>query len=170
MSKTGISIRAYAQHRGVHHRAVQNAIKEGRITQLEDGTIDPAIADQEWTANTNMMKSHPKQLSSLQSTQELKLKHETGLLRLKLQRETGLVVPKDEVRKFISLIFTDLKEKFIARGTRLAPRLAHQNDIAKIARLLEEDTKQMISEYRNELDQRISTIDTQASDLEDRDS
>ena len=71
MSKTGISIRAYAQHRGVHHRAVQNAIKEGRITQLEDGTIDPATADQEWTANTNMMKSHPKQLSSLQSTQEL---------------------------------------------------------------------------------------------------
>ena len=170
MTKEGISIRAYAQHRGVHHRAVQNAIKEGRISQLSDGSIDPATADKEWNANTNLMKSHPKQQSGLQAIQELKLKHETGLLRLKLQKETGLVVPKDEVRKFISLIFTDLKEKFLQRGFRLAPTLAHQTDISKIARLLEEDTKQMICEYKKDLEQRILAIDNRTTDMEEGDN
>jgi hypothetical protein len=48
----GISIRAYARHRGVSHVAVKKAIDTGRITQLADGTIDPDIADHEWAQNT----------------------------------------------------------------------------------------------------------------------
>lgn len=170
MAKEGMSLRSYAEHRGVNHRTVQNAIKEGRITTLEDGSIDPNVADREWVDNTNPAKSHTKQPSVLQSAQELKLKHETGLLRLKLQREAGLVVPKDEVRKFVSLIFTDLKEKLVQRSVRLAPMLANQKDISKISRLLEEDTKQMISEYRDELDQRILAIDSRTTNLEEGDS
>ena len=49
----GLSQRAYARHRGVTHRAVQKAIKAGRITTNSDGTIDPARADAQWTANTD---------------------------------------------------------------------------------------------------------------------
>ena len=49
----GLSQRAYARHRGVTHRAVQKAIKTGRITTNSDGTIDPARADAQWTANTD---------------------------------------------------------------------------------------------------------------------
>lgn len=48
----GVSIRAYARHRGVSHVAVIKAIKEGRITPEPDGTIDPEKADAEWEANT----------------------------------------------------------------------------------------------------------------------
>ena len=49
----GISQRAYARHRGVTHRAVQKAIRAGRITTNPDGTIDLSRADAEWTANTD---------------------------------------------------------------------------------------------------------------------
>src|SRR2546426_5178487 len=49
----GLSQRGYARHRGVTHRAVQKAIKTGRITTSPDGTIDPARADAQWTANTD---------------------------------------------------------------------------------------------------------------------
>src|SRR5881409_1039956 len=49
----GLSQRAYARRRGVTHRAVQKAIKAGRITTSPDGTIDPARADAQWTANTD---------------------------------------------------------------------------------------------------------------------
>jgi hypothetical protein len=49
----GLSQRAYARHRGVTHRAVQKAIKAGRITRNSDGTIDPATADAQWKANTD---------------------------------------------------------------------------------------------------------------------
>ena len=48
----GLSIRAYARHRGVSHVAVKKAINTGRITPLPDGTIDPMAADAQWKANT----------------------------------------------------------------------------------------------------------------------
>jgi hypothetical protein len=48
----GLSIRAYAQHRGVSHTAVAKAIKAGRIGVESDGKIDPAKADAQWARNT----------------------------------------------------------------------------------------------------------------------
>lgn len=48
----GLSIRAYARHRGVSHVAVKKAIDTGRITPLPDGTIDPVAADAQWAAHT----------------------------------------------------------------------------------------------------------------------
>ena len=48
----GLSIRAYARHRGVSHVAVKKAIDTGRIRQEADGTIDPARADSDWEQNT----------------------------------------------------------------------------------------------------------------------
>lgn len=49
----GLSIRAYARHRGVSHVAVKKAIDTGRITALPDGTIDPDAADAQWAQNTS---------------------------------------------------------------------------------------------------------------------
>lgn len=48
----GLSIRAYAQHRGVSHTAVAKAIKAGRISVDPDGKIDPTKADAQWARNT----------------------------------------------------------------------------------------------------------------------
>ncbi len=48
----GISIRAYARHRGVSDAAVRKAIATGRVTPETDGTIDPERADAEWARNT----------------------------------------------------------------------------------------------------------------------
>jgi hypothetical protein len=48
----GLSIRAYAQHRGVSHTAVAKAIKAGRISTEPDGKIDPVKADAQWARNT----------------------------------------------------------------------------------------------------------------------
>ena len=48
----GMSIRAYAQHRGVSHEAVRKAIAAGRIQKEADGSIDPAKADAQWQQHT----------------------------------------------------------------------------------------------------------------------
>lgn len=48
----GVSIRAYARHRGVSDAAVRKAIATGRITPEDDGTVDPSRADAEWARNT----------------------------------------------------------------------------------------------------------------------
>jgi len=52
----GLSIRAYAAHRGVSHTSVRKAIASGRITLGPDGTIDPAIADPDWQRNADPSK------------------------------------------------------------------------------------------------------------------
>jgi hypothetical protein len=66
----GLSIRAYARHRGVSHVAVKKAIDTGRITQLTDGTLDPEKADQEWAENT--LISRNKKTDSTQKEKILK--------------------------------------------------------------------------------------------------
>jgi hypothetical protein len=49
----GLSIRAYARHRGVSDTAVHKAIRAGRITPEADGTIDPERADRDWAKNSD---------------------------------------------------------------------------------------------------------------------
>lgn len=53
----GISIRAYARHRGVTDTAVHKAIRAGRITPEADGTIDADRADREWARNSDVPKT-----------------------------------------------------------------------------------------------------------------
>ena len=43
----GVSLRAYAKHRGVSDTAVRKAIKSGRIQAETDGTIDIAKVDKQ---------------------------------------------------------------------------------------------------------------------------
>jgi hypothetical protein len=62
----GLSIRAYARHRGVSHVAVMRAIKAGRVPLETDGTIEPAKADAAWQRSTDpgRAKSAPKRAAS----------------------------------------------------------------------------------------------------------
>ena len=53
----GISIRAYARHRGVTDTAVHKAIRSGRVTPEADGTIDADQADAQWERKTSAPKT-----------------------------------------------------------------------------------------------------------------
>ena len=59
----GLSIRAYARHRGVTDTAVHKAIRSGRINALADGTIDPDQADAQWERNTSSPKTGTQRLT-----------------------------------------------------------------------------------------------------------
>jgi hypothetical protein len=48
----GLSLRAYARHRGVTLAAVQKARQSGRIPVLVDGTVEAGAADEAWDAAT----------------------------------------------------------------------------------------------------------------------
>ena len=64
----GISIRAYARHRGVAHNAVCKAIKAGRIQLNKDKTIDVIQADLDWEQNTNPVKAGSVKRPSLSTS------------------------------------------------------------------------------------------------------
>jgi hypothetical protein len=66
----GISIRAYARHRGVSDAAVRKAIKAGRVTALPDGTIDPSRADQQWGSNTDQAKQRAVPNEAIRSVRD----------------------------------------------------------------------------------------------------
>lgn len=51
-----LSRREYAKYRGVSESAVRKAIASGRITVLDDGTIDPVTADAQWDTQTDPSK------------------------------------------------------------------------------------------------------------------
>ena len=57
----GLSIRAYAQHRGVSEAAVRKAIKTGRISLETDGSLNPAKADGEWQRHTDASQQRNQQ-------------------------------------------------------------------------------------------------------------
>jgi hypothetical protein len=57
----GISIRAYARHRGVSDAAVRKAIAAGRVTPQADGTIDAESADREWARNSDAPRAGTRQ-------------------------------------------------------------------------------------------------------------
>lgn len=67
----GLSIRAYARHRGVSHVAVKKAIDTGRITPLPDGTIDPDTADAQWAQNT----LQPRRSAAQEKVRTPKVRH-----------------------------------------------------------------------------------------------
>ncbi|CAK0780015.1 Elements of external origin [Gammaproteobacteria bacterium] len=50
----GLSVRAYARHRGVTDTAVHKAIRVGRITPEPDGTLNPETADRDWDRNSQV--------------------------------------------------------------------------------------------------------------------
>lgn len=55
-----VSGRTYAKHRGVTHKAVQNAIRDGRITTHPGprgwAWVNPEEADRQWKQNTDQSK------------------------------------------------------------------------------------------------------------------
>ncbi len=81
----GLSIRAYARHRGVSHVAVKKAIDTGRITPLPDGTIDPEMADVQWAQNT---LQQPRKSEAPEPAQAAKVRAKPVASTQPAQRET----------------------------------------------------------------------------------
>ena len=75
----GISIRAYARHRGVTDTAVHKAIRTGRVTPEADGTIDADRADSDWARNTDSPKRGTNQRAESVVVREVSGEPSTGL-------------------------------------------------------------------------------------------
>lgn len=75
----GISIRAYARHRGVTDTAVHKAIRTGRVTPEADGTIDADRADADWARNTDSPKRGTNQRAESVVVREVSGEPSAGL-------------------------------------------------------------------------------------------
>lgn len=116
----GLSIRAYARHRGISHTAVRKALAAGRIVPSADGTLDPVEADRQWATSTNLSKPR----NSVIGTPKRQHSRTTASEPAPLPRvsEPALGAPSDGSATHLA-------------STYAASRAARENYLARLARL-----------------------------------
>jgi len=149
----GLSIRAYAQHRGVSHTAVAKAIKAGRISVEPDGKIDPAKADAQWARNTlpsqnlnpGASKSAPKVATrpvstvsggeahapletraaapDYQTSRAIREAYAARMAKLEFEERTGKLISKAEVDVKFFQLARQLRDRLQQIPRKLAPEI-----------------------------------------------
>ncbi len=160
----GLSIRAYAAHRGVSHTAVRKAVSSGRLTLEPDGSIDAAKANRSWVQNTDPSKTRePPKLKAVPSAAIGAVRDtltEAGspvvggmsylhartaekvltvqLLREKLRREKGEVVDRDHAIELGFAFARRLRDAWVNWPARVAAVMAAELgvDVHKLEGLL----------------------------------
>ena len=133
----GMSIRAYARHRGVSPSAVHKAIKTGRITPEEDSTLEPEKADQQWAQNTNPIRgknqhkestdnisdpNHGSYIKAKAANEVLKAQH----IHLKLRKEKGELIDKAQALSHIFAFARAYRNAWLNWPARISAQLASE--------------------------------------------
>jgi hypothetical protein len=107
----GLSIRAYARHRGVSDAAVRKAITAGRVTPEDDGTIDPERADAEWARNTEAPRNGTRARAVKVAVQPEAINLPTGGTSLLQARTVNEVVKAQTNKVRLARLKGDLVDK-----------------------------------------------------------
>lgn len=136
-----MGIREYARHRegrglaGATHRAVQVAIRDGRLVKaVRDGKIDAAVADAEWSATTLSQRiprtgptsvdaddddDLPAGVPTLKESRARREAAEAALAEIELAEKRGeLVLARDVESKLVN-VFAHCKTKLLAVPGRI---------------------------------------------------
>lgn len=167
MSK-GLSITAYARHRGVSHVAVLKAIKAGRIEKEADGTIDPSKADAAWERNTNQAQKRKAKKPSdpprpddgeapvgppiinsgpnFAQSRAIKEAYNARLAKLSYEEKSGALVRTDSVKVAWFNTLRVLRDRTLNLPDRLAPILAAETDPKTVRDMLEDELRTILND------------------------
>ncbi len=141
-----MSQRMYAKYRGVSHRAVQKAIRSGRIVAEPDGRIDAIRADAMWSAFTRPRGAppSPEDLEAAQARAKAMLILQTyraKMEKLRYEVETGKLVSVEKVRADVFGLARCCRDRMLGLPDRLAPRVTGLTDAAEIERILTDEIR-----------------------------
>ncbi|MGE3624379.1 MAG: hypothetical protein AB7H77_10990 [Bdellovibrionales bacterium] len=165
----GLSITAYARHRGVSHVAVLKAIKAGRIEKEPDGTIDPEKADAAWTRNTNQAQQRKAAKPSEQQrnhtdaeahvgppivnsgpsfaqSRAIKEAYNARLAKLAYEEKSGALVRADSIKVSWFNVLRVLRDRTLNLPDRLAPMLAAETDPKTVRDMLDEELRKILDD------------------------
>ena len=137
-----LSIRAYANHRGVTEAAVRRAIEYERITVSPDGLIDPEVADKEWDENTHhefAPKTHinvDRTSSVSQSNRQKKEALEIMLKKLEYDEKSGKLISRVEVELDVFNAARAARDKWLGTPHKIASQIIGKTDITEIEQIL----------------------------------
>lgn len=160
-----ISNSAYARHRGVSEAAVRKAIKQGRISQTEDGKIDLTIADQEWEQNSDpaQVKSLPikhgtgnKDLArigeSYQKSRTLREAYNAQLAKLQFERESGKLIEVEEVKIAAYNAARITRDRLLMLPKKVAPLILGKTDLKNIEEMIKRHLIEVLDEVSHTYD------------------
>ncbi len=130
----GMSVRAYARHRGVSHVAVIKAIQSGRITPESDGTIDPAKADAQWASNTRPSAAlEPEDAATspqprvgapdYRTSRAIREAYAARLAKLEFEERAGKLISTDEVKVTVFNLARRTRDWLLQIPRRIAPQI-----------------------------------------------
>ena len=149
-----LSIRKYAQHRGVSHTAVQKAIKQGRIQLTSERRIDIEQADRDWQRNTSPMNA-PQVSATIEGSgggstyAQSRAVRELYLARLaKIEYEERLnkLVNRDEVKVAAFSMARTIRDSLLNIPDRIAAMLAAESDPTRVHHILTEELRRALLE------------------------
>lgn len=169
----GVSRRAFAQLDGCNEKLVRRAISEGRLSVLDDGSLDPDLAGTGWRksnrqaadegpvprAGPRSAQPHetPAQaaqrlteeaavLRNIAQSEQMKEHYLAELRRLEFEVKSGDLLPKAEVVGMWANFCIKARQRLLGLPTKLAPVIASEKDPRKIQTLLEQDVNDALEE------------------------
>ena len=153
----GISIRAYAQHRGVSHEAVRKAIASGRIHPEPDGSIDPAKADAQWDRHTRTVP--PSQMPpasddargvDYHKARAVRETYAARLAKLEFEERSDKLISKAEMDAKVFTLARQLRDRMQQIPNKVAPDIValvvDKPDVRGVANLLDSAIHQALEE------------------------
>lgn len=131
----GLTRADYARARGCDESAVRRAIRDGRISVLDDGTIDPDRADAEWAANTRgratptRAPEGPVEVPDYAIARARREQAQAELAELKLAEERGALVRREAVRRMAFAVAREVRNRLLSTPQRLAPTLVGKSQL-----------------------------------------
>ncbi len=160
----------YARHRGVSAVAVHYAVQEGRIS-LINGKIDAAVADIQWQRNTRTRApNRPAVDTDVQSTtagagsgaepaaagddywvsRARREAAEAHIAEMKRGELEGKLIRADVLRQAWSRKVASVRDALLQIPPRMAPVLAAESDMERVATLLEDELRAALAELSRE--------------------
>lgn len=168
----GLSIRAYAAHRGCSKSAVMKAIQKGRITRDENSKINPETADLEWEQNSDpgqVQAQNATQQPAPQKKPQVKIEktneqsssdgptyiqsrairelYVARLRKMEYEEKAGRLVPLEKVTVRWFNLARQLRDQLLGLPNRVDAILAAEDDRFKINQLLSEELSRVLEEF-----------------------
>lgn len=149
-----LSLRKYAEHRGVTLAAVQKAIETGRIATEPNGKIDPEVCDLAWDAGTDPSKQRKtvvprrvrKNAEKFQEARASSEDYKAKLFRLKFEQQSGKLVDAEVVKKRAFENARALRDSLLNLPNQIGVDLAAETDPLKVINMLTRELTRCLEE------------------------
>lgn len=145
MAKELLGLREYSRHRGVQLKAVQDAIRDERISvEIVDGKkrIDKDKADKEWEANTDKKfaphNDAPADIvgPSFNQSRAIREAYQAKLSKLEFEEKSSRLIDAEQVKRDSFELARRVRDSILNIPSRVASQITSLTDSIEVEEVL----------------------------------